>query len=91
MTDPQPYQLQISRTAKRDLSRLDQPIAKRIMNKLFDLASNAETTSHFALSGEWKGLYRIRIGDYRVIYDLNKDKLVILVIAVGHRRNIYKR
>ena len=91
MSDPHPYSLQISTRAKRDLASLDRPIARRIMTKLFDLAANAEMVDHYALCGEWQGLYRIRIGAYRVIYDLKQDKLIVLVLRIGHRRNVYRR
>ncbi len=90
MSDPRPYELQFSPRAKRDLGRLDKTIAKRILEKLFDLAQNAEIVDHYALTGEWKGLYRIRVGNYRVIYDLKNDKLIILIVTIGHRRNVYK-
>ncbi|RTZ59711.1 MAG: hypothetical protein DSZ31_03460 [Gammaproteobacteria bacterium] len=41
------------------------------------------------LKGKYKGLYRLRVGNYRVIYKRDNDKLVILVIRIGHRRDIY--
>ena len=42
-----------------------------------------------ALKGEWKGLYRYRIGDYRAIYRLDKEEKVLIVERLGHRREIY--
>jgi mRNA interferase RelE/StbE len=64
------YQIILTEEALRDLKKLDKRIAKRVMSKLKRLAEYADTFSHFALSGRWKGYYRLRVGDYRSdIYD----------------------
>jgi len=60
------------------------------MEKLLELAEDIDAVDHYALKGQWKGLYRIRIGDYRVIYDLIHEDYLIVVEAIGHRRDIYK-
>jgi mRNA interferase RelE/StbE len=89
MTEDNPYSLQITSDAEDDLKHLDREVAKRIVNKLRWLAANATAVSHTALTGQWTGLYRWRIGDYRAIYALDHEDGVITVIVVGHRRDIY--
>lgn len=83
------YRLELTIEARDDLRRIDRTTAQRIMKKLFRLAENAETVSHFALKGQFKGLYRIRIGDYRARYALNHDQQMIIVEGIGHRSDVY--
>jgi mRNA interferase RelE/StbE len=77
--------------AERDLQRLDSAIARRVVNRLAWLAANAESVRHEPLTGDLAGLWKLRVGDYRVLYDLVHQEKVILVHAVGHRREIYRR
>lgn len=69
--EPKSYQLNLIEKAERSLKKLNKQTASRILNKLVELAENVELVDHFALTGRWKGLYRIRIGDYRAIYELD--------------------
>jgi mRNA interferase RelE/StbE len=90
MSDGQPYQLYLTDAAKRQLARLDKSIAKQIMKKLLKWAERTEAIQHEALTGQWSGLYRVRIGDYRAIYDLKRNERIVLVLKIGHRREIYE-
>ncbi len=91
MTEEQtPYLLEYSDAAIESLRTLDRAVARRIIAKLRWLADNAETLPHFALAGRWRGLYRLRVGDYRAIYKLNHELQLLLVEIVGHRREIYE-
>jgi mRNA interferase RelE/StbE len=85
----EPYALQFTDKALDSLKRLDKTIAQRILKKLEWLADNAATIVHVALTGDWSGFYRVRIGDYRVIYRLDHDMRVIIVEVIGHRSEIY--
>jgi mRNA interferase RelE/StbE len=71
-----------------DLDRIDRPIVKRILNKItwFSLYFDAITPE--PLSVDLSGLFKLRVGDWRVIYEIGKD--FIIIKAVGHRRDIYK-
>ena len=89
MSNGQPYQLRLTNSAERQLERLDQAAAKQIMKKLLKWAERAEAVQHEALTGQWSGLYRVRIGDYRAIYDLKRNERIVLVVKIGHRREIY--
>jgi mRNA interferase RelE/StbE len=87
--EPSSYDLNLTERAERNLEKLDKQIARRILRKLFDLAEVVDLADHYALAGKWKGYYRIRIGDYRAIYDLDHDEKLVIVMIVGHRRDVY--
>lgn len=76
-------------SAVKDIKRLPKPVQRRIIHKL-DYYTKQINPLKFAEALKYKeiGSYRYRIGDYRVIFDVLNNKLVIL--AVGHRREIYK-
>jgi mRNA interferase RelE/StbE len=71
-----------------DLQRLDKPIAKRILNKTTWLSDHFNNITPEPLSGELAGSFKLRIGDWRVIYTIETDVLVIQ--AIGHRSEVYK-
>jgi mRNA interferase RelE/StbE len=89
MTEENPYTITLTGEAQDDLKRLDKAVAKRIVKKLRWLAANAEIHPHAALTGPWGGLYRLRVGDYRVIYALDHQERLIEGIVIGHRRDVY--
>jgi mRNA interferase RelE/StbE len=78
-----------SNEAVKDLEKLDKKTAKRIIKKL-KWFSEQDQPLFFAISLSYKtiGEYRYRIGDYRVIFDYQKEKIIIL--RIGHRSTIYK-
>ena len=82
------YTLNISRHARDTLKHLDKPTASRIVKKLVWLAENATSVAHGALTGQWSGYYRIRIGNYRVLYLIDQEARVIDVAFIGHRKDI---
>lgn len=81
------YQLLYTHTAHKDIKKLDVVAKKRIKKKLEEYVLNP---LHFAkrLVNNAIGSYRFRVGNYRVVFDMDKDKIVIL--RIGHRREIYK-
>ena len=85
------YKIELARPAATYLSRLDKPIQKRIVNSLKRLALNPldNLLDIKPLSGR-AGQMRLRVGNYRIIYRLENDILVIYVIAIGPRGDIYK-
>jgi mRNA interferase RelE/StbE len=84
------YELRILDAALNDLKRLDKPIARRILSRLDWLTVNFDALKPESLSGELRDFYKFRVGDYRVIYQFIAEEEIILVHAVGHRRDIYK-
>jgi mRNA interferase RelE/StbE len=84
------FQIQLSPHAARQLRKLD-PTARRRIQAVIDLlADNPRPPAAKQLVGG-KGEWRVRTGDYRVIYEINDGELLILVLRTGHRREIYKR
>ena len=71
-----------------DLAKIDSPIVKRILHKISWLSQYFDAVTPEPLSADMSGLFKLRVGDWRVIYEIEKDLLIIK--AVGHRREIYK-
>ena len=82
------YNLVYTRRAEKDIKKLDASIKSRIGNALLKLQDNPLLYSE-KLSDPVLGTYKFRIGDYRVIFDIEGNDVVVL--RVGHRREIYKR
>ncbi|MCM2265925.1 MAG: type II toxin-antitoxin system RelE/ParE family toxin [Desulfuromonadales bacterium] len=74
------------------MRKLDRPVQKRLLNWLHDRLEGCKDPRHFGdpLKGGLTGLWRYRIGDYRVICEIQDARLVVLAIAIGHRREVYK-
>ena len=85
------WTLSISDRARKDLKKLDRKVAAQIVRVLTDRVATQHNPREAGkpLTGEWKGLWRFRVGSYRVICDLQDEKMVILALAVGHRKEIY--
>ncbi len=83
------YSLKIKTSAAKSLERIDQPDRLRLIEAIDRL-----TVSPLAggvLKGEFSGLRRLRVGRHRVIYEVSEEQLTVLVVRVGHRRDIYRR
>ena len=76
--------------AARDLARLDRPEARRIVHRINWLAANLGPVKPEALSGDLAGFYKLRVGDFRVIYEMLDAEQILLVHAIGHRREVYR-
>ena len=84
------YHVAFTPDAETDLARLDKSIAQRVLKKLRWLAENFEVITPESLTGEWQGVFKLRVGDYRVLYTCNETETTIVVHFVKHRREIYK-
>ena len=71
-----------------DLGKLDRPIRKRILTRISWLAAHFEEIIPEPLSGDFASTYKFRVGDWRIIYRLRNER--ILILALGHRREVYK-
>ena len=80
------YEIIFSQKAKKQLFKLEKVIQERIISALERIRIRPETYVTKLVGDPG---YKLRVGDYRVIMDIDKDNLLILVIKVGHRRNIY--
>ncbi len=84
------YQIVILSKAFHSLESLDKLTAKRILDKLSWLSQNFDNITHSPLKDAFSGTYKLRVGEWRVIYSFDVDKRVITVHLIGHRRDIYK-
>ena len=86
------WTIEYTRTAEIQLRKLDRQIARRILDYLDDKIAPLENprTRGKALTGVLGELWRYRIGDYRVICEIRDNTMRILVVEVGHRKQIYK-
>ncbi len=83
------FSIRIKGSAAKELKRVVQTDRTRIVAAIDRLAKNPFLGK--VLKGDLRGLRRLRVGDYRVIYEVRDDVLVVLVIRVAHRRDVYRR
>ena len=84
------WTLEYKKNARRQLRKLDATIADRILTDMEYFASQTEPRVFAkSLTGNWQGLWRFRIGDYRAICHIDDGMFVILVVKIGHRKEIY--
>jgi len=83
------FEVRYDPRAAKELSKLDPPTARRVAAAITDLAANPRPPGCRQLTGH-AGLWRIRVGDYRVIYTIRETALVVLVLRVAHRRDAYR-
>jgi mRNA interferase RelE/StbE len=83
------YRIQIAPRAVRQLRKLPTAVQERIARRIDRLAADPRPRGSIKLEGEDE-LYRIRVGVYRVIYQIRDDELVVVILRAGHRRDIYR-
>lgn len=84
------YRVIVTPAPAKFLERLrDDSLKRRIMNALRGLENEPRPPGSVKLQGE-RELYRVRVGDYRVVYQIQDAALVVLVVRIGHRREIYR-
>ncbi len=84
------YTVVLKPAAERALKKIVQPTLRRIAKAIDNLGTDPRPSGVTALQGK-PGLLRIRVGDYRIIYIVRDDVLTVLVVTVGHRREVYQR
>lgn len=83
------YRIEVAPAALRELRKLDSQARRRIQAVVELLADQPRPPGAIKLSGG-EGEWRVRTGDYRVIYEIHDQVLLVLVVAVGHRREVYR-
>lgn len=83
------YKVLIKKSALTDLHAVPKPDQKRLLDAIESKLSK-DPYQGKALSGEFKGLYRWRSGKFRIVYEIQQEALVVLVLRIGHRKDIYR-
>lgn len=84
------YRITVSPAAQRQLRRLDAGARRRVQGAIELLAGEPRPPGAVKLAGG-QGEWRVRTGDYRIVYEIDDGVLLVLVVAVGHRKDIYRR
>ena len=86
------YSLVFLTSAKKEFKKLDNVAQKRIKEKLIVLVENPEVLKNNIkpLKGEHQGLFRLRVNQYRVVFQINDGELIITIIRVRHRKEVYE-
>jgi mRNA interferase RelE/StbE len=86
------WNVEVSPKAQRQLDELDKPVARRISRFLYERIGKLDDPRQLGerLQGTLSEFWRYRVGDYRIICSLEHERLVVLVLRIGHRREIYK-
>lgn len=85
------WRIELTPRILKQLKKLDKPVAQRIVDQLEKLEISEYPQEHCkALTGNYSGLWRYRVGSYRVILDIDQGALVLLALEVGHRSSIYR-
>ncbi|MDZ4872108.1 MAG: hypothetical protein CLLPBCKN_001496 [Chroococcidiopsis cubana SAG 39.79] len=83
------YSVEIAPAAKRQIKKLSKNIQQLIVERLEQLAEIPRPPGVLKMEGE-ESLYRIRVGDYRIIYEIQDRVLLIVIVKVGHRSSVYR-
>jgi mRNA interferase RelE/StbE len=83
------YSVEFIRQAVKQFKALSLEDQQRIAPKIDDLAIDPRPFGAIKLAGE-EDLYRIRVGNYRIIYAIQDDQLIVLIVKIGHRREVYR-
>ncbi len=84
------YNVEFTSQALEDLSRLDAAIARRIAEKIQWLAEHFDQIQAETLTGRFAGLFKLRVGDWRVLYTTDPAQRIITVHVIAHRSKVYK-
>ena len=83
------YRIEVKRSAAKAIKKIPKPDQKRISEKIDNLAKNLPNPDITKMKGN-NPFHKIRVGDYRIIYEIQDDVLLILIIKIGHRKDIYR-
>ena len=86
------WQVEFDRAAVRDLRKLGSEAQNHILRYLRERIAGAGDPRRFghALTGDLKGLWRYRVADYRIVAQIEDGRFIVLVLAIGHRREVYR-
>jgi mRNA interferase RelE/StbE len=84
------YAIEIARPAQRQLKKLDAPIRRKVSRRIDGLATDPRPSGVVKLTNFSPPIYRVREGHYRVLFTIDDDKLIVLVVRVAHRSDAYR-
>lgn len=84
------FEIEISESAEKSLEKIPKKDRSKLVEKIDALSENPTPPGSLKLRGHKVPLHRIRSGDYRVVYAIKNDLLLILIVEVGHRKEIYR-
>jgi len=84
------YTVELKKSAAKMLRKLPKSAQERIINRLSEIENSLPPLEETKLKGN-NLFHKIRVGDYRIVYEIQNDVLIILVIKIGHRKDVYKR
>ena len=87
---PRAYRIELTRAAERDLRGLSRDVLRRVDRKIQALSNDPRPHGSKKLEGS-ANTYRVRVGDYRILYEIEDTAILVLVVRVGHRREAYER
>lgn len=92
MSEGAAWTVEFDRDAAKDLRKLGRPAQQAILRYLRERVATADDPRRFGkpLVGDLAGLWRYRVGDYRLVVSFEEKRLVVLVVTVGHRRTVYE-
>ncbi len=82
------YAIEIEKRCLRELRKLDKPIVKRAFEVIENVIAK-DPCSGKELKGKYKGLFSHRISDYRIVYEIKKNKLIVVILRIRHLKNVY--
>jgi len=83
------YEIEISRSAEKQLRKLPRKEQTRVVEAILPLADNPRPLGARKLSG-YADVFRIRVGQYRILYSVSSGRLVIIILKIGHRRDVHR-
>lgn len=83
------YRIEVKKSAAKSLRKIPKADQKRIADKIDSLAENTPNPDTTKMKGN-NPFHKIRVGDYRIIYEIHENVLSILIVKIGHRKDIYK-
>ena len=85
------YSVEYAEGVEKDLAKLDKPLRAKIINKIENYLAKDPEGLGKPLTGAFKGFWRYRFDDYRIIYRIKHKEILISVFRIGHRKNVYSK
>ena len=85
------YEVEFRPAAARDLRKLDRQGRRRVLAAVELLCENPQPPKADRLQGQWRDYWRVHTGDYGIIYTIEQERLVICVVKIGRRKDVYRK